>query len=260
LGNDFLVALDAQNESLEPSAALARALCQRHRGIGADGMMFGLGSVEGDELEMRLFNSDGSEAEISGNGIRCFAVAVMRAQGNDSGRVVVRTKAGVRELVVTPTADPATSMVTVDMGVVAAGPAIPAALSAQELLPFPVMNVGTADVGNPHLVFEVESLEGIEIAETGPRLESLFPDGINVHFMAAKDRESIELLHWERGAGITEACGSGASVSATLAHRWGLVERSVTVTMPGGEASVTVGDTAVLTGPATHIAEILVAR
>jgi diaminopimelate epimerase len=151
-------------------------------------------------------------------------------------------------------------MVTVDMGVVAAGPAIPAALSAQELLPFPVMNVGTADVGNPHLVFEVESLEGIEIAETGPRLESLFPDGINVHFMAAKDRESIELLHWERGAGITEACGSGASVSATLAHRWGLVERSVTVTMPGGEASVTVGDTAVLTGPATHIAEILVAR
>lgn len=258
LGNDFLIALEAANPGLVGDGEVARTLCERHRGIGADGMIYALG-VQGDEADvsMELFNADGSAAEISGNGIRCLAQAVLRHEGRRDGDVAVATPAGVRRLSVEATDDPDVEMVRVEMGTVREGG--PLSVASNE---YPVVRRGGFDIGNPHLVVQVDSFDGIDPAVDGALLESDYAAGMNVHFMVVEPgSEAIALLHWERGAGVTEACGSGASVAAFAAHRWGLVGPTVPVDMPGGRAIVEIcGDSATLIGPAAHVATIQVER
>jgi len=258
LGNDFLVAL-VDHLPLD-AADLAIAWCDRRTGIGADGLIFGLPS-DGLGTVMRLLNSDGSPAELSGNGLRCFAQAVARQRGLADLDLDVSTPVGVRHCTVHATPDPSTVVATVDMGVVCPGPD-PDVDDLMAVVGAPVSGVKrweTGDIGNPHVVCEVEDPELIELETAGPAIENHFNDGINVHFVAVTGFNELTVRVWERGAGVTNACGTGATVSADVFHRWGLIGAKSVVKMPGGDALVDLAGPTTLTGPATHIADIEVA-
>jgi len=261
LGNDFLVALSRTNPTrpggLEPDPELAARLCDRHFGLGADGLLWGLPPSGTGDLRMVLHNSDGSEAEISGNGIRCLAQAHLRSLGVAWGTVTIETPAGVRTLECEATSDVDRIQVSVDMGVVGAGPEIPGNVRSEVASRFGDRFISRS-IGNPHLVIGVESLDGIDIATVGRQLEASFSDGINVHLFEQLGVDHLRVVHWERGAGVTLACGSGASVTAEAAHRWGLVGAECLLDLPGGQARVQVGETVVLTGPAQYVADVVI--
>ncbi|CAN5480914.1 diaminopimelate epimerase [soil metagenome] len=253
LGNDFLVALADLNPDLVPDPSVARSVCDRRRGIGADGLILSLAPSEPEHDScMVLLNADGSEAEISGNGIRCLGQALLRHQGRSEGDLMIETSGGVRHLrTVRGEADGEVWM-QVDMGPASAGPELGEASSA-----YAATRRATRDIGNPHLVLLVDDPEQVDLATDGPLLEADYPDGMNVHFVAPLGPDEVRLRVWERGAGITEACGSGATVAAAVMHEWGLVGERVRVSMPGGETLVDVTEhTLLLTGPATFVAEV----
>lgn len=255
LRNDFLVVLDEAND--QPVIAgpdLARSLCDRRSGIGADGLIHGTAPIAGSDADvlMHLWNADGSRAEMSGNGIRCLAQAVARARGTDVSTIVADTDAGLRTLAISLGPTDYEVTVRVDMGPVGAGP------SNDVNLPFEVKESATADMGNPHLVAWVEQPEAVDLEVAGPAVESQFPDGINLELITpGLAPGSITLSVWERGVGITEACGTGACAAVFLARRWGLVDQAAQVDMPGGSVLVElIDDRALLSGPAVHIADI----
>ena len=265
LGNDFVIALEEVNGPLHGDATLARAVCDRRRGIGADGFIIGSRPApnatvtDGRPIDvvMQLWNADGSRAEMSGNGIRCLGQALAMARDDHQATYVVSTDGGMRELVVHDDAAHRLANVSVTMGLVADGPAIPRAVSER----LAGDRHATADLGNPHIVVLVADLSSIDLVGTGSWIESNFDAGINVEFIAlGSEPDSIDLLVWERGAGVTEACGTGATAAATLAHQWGLVGSEVRVVMPGGSAEVIVAATPeaepILIGPSQHIATI----
>lgn len=264
LGNDFLIVLNEANDGpVAPDAALARRVCDRETGYGADGLIWGVGAAgtsdslpagdehEAPDVEFILWNSDGSEAAVSGNGLRCLAHAVLRHHGRTSGHVTMWTGAGPRRAQVFSTEGP-TADVEVEMGVVGAGRPIPD--EASVLL---AGKAATASVGNPHLVVLVDDPAAVDLAVDGPALEAHFRGGINVEFIAPAGDDAIDLVVWERGSGITQACGSGATVAAQIAHEWGLVGEEVAVRMPGGTAIVRLTpEGAFLRGPTTFVADI----
>ncbi len=253
LGNDFLVAL---TDRLPLDAATkAVSWCDRRRGIGADGLIFGI-STAGGGTSMRLLNSDGSPAEVSGNGLRCLAHAVAIERGVPHIELDVSTPAGVRHCSVHASGELSTVVVTVDMGIVCPGPD-PDTGDLVAAVGEPLSSVkrwDTGDIGNPHVVFEVDDLDAIDIASTGAAVESHFEGGVNVHFVKITGQNQLELRVWERGSGITRACGTGATAAAAIFQRWGLVGPKVRVSMQGGEAVVDLSGPTTLTGPATHIA------
>ena len=261
-GNDFLVVLDADQSDgpLDPGvvAVAAPALCDRRRGVGADGLIHGRVGSDGADVTMTLHNADGSRAEMSGNGIRCLAHAVVWSVGAWADTVVIDTDVGRRTLRMRggeaggPV--PVEVVVEVPMGTVTTGPdtgQLGDALAGHRHL--------TRDVGNPHLVVEVPDPAGVALAELGPRLEASFPTGINVEVVTIHDGV-VDLAVWERGVGLTEACGTGACAAAHAARAWGLAGDTVTVRMPGGEALVALeGDEATLVGPSVAVAVVEVA-
>lgn len=255
LGNDFLVLL---TDWLPLDAAeRAAELCDRHTGVGADGLIIGIHQLDGS-VAMRLLNSDGSLAEVSGNGLRCLAHALAREQGVPHLEVDVQTPAGVRHCSVHAGDDPRRVVATVDIGVVCPGPDpdeedLMAAVGAPVTM---VKRWETGDIGNPHIVCEVDDPGAVELTVAGPAIESHFRDGINVHFVAVSGLNELTVRVWERGAGVTRACGTGATVAADVFHRWGLVGPAVVVRMPGGDALVDLSGPTTLTGPATHVADI----
>jgi len=266
LANDFLVVLDEINgPGGHIDGELALRLCDRRTGVGADGLIHGeLPAVDGGgdgpggiDVVMHLFNADGSRAEMSGNGIRCLGQALATARDVHEAVLHVATDAGVRRLQVEQSDDHRSSTVSVEMGPAGAGPAIPsevdAFLAGDER---PGTRAATVDVGNPHLVVVVPDPSHIDLASEGPWLEKQFVDGINVEFIAPAGPDALVLRVWERGAGITQACGTGACAAAHVAHAWGLVGERVRVDMPGGSAEVELGSSITLIGPATHVATI----
>ena len=251
LGNDFLIAL---TDALPADApALAHAACHRSRGVGADGLIFGLpGDPDtGTDATMVLFNADGSRAEMSGNGIRCLAQAFVRQDDHGHGGALrIGTDAGVRTVSVEATDDPALVQARVDMGPVGSGVDLESIDYADGL------RFATADVGNPHLVVEVANVEEVDVATDGVRLAEA-AGGINVEFISPrKDGHGIDMRVWERGVGVTQACGTGACAAAHVAHQWGMVDSPVPVSMPGGNVAVQLGDSVVLAGPAEYIATV----
>ncbi|CAB4346387.1 MAG: diaminopimelate epimerase [Actinobacteria bacterium] len=265
LGNDFVIALEEVNGPLHGDATLARSLCDRRRGLGADGFIIGSRPEAGTtapngrpiDVVMRLWNADGSRAEMSGNGIRCLGQALAMARDDHEATYAVHTDGGFRELVVHDDAAHRLATVSVTMGLVGDGPAIPKAVSER----LAGDRHATADLGNPHIVILVADLSSVDLVGTGSWIESQFDAGINVEFIAVgSEADSLDLLVWERGAGVTEACGTGATAAAMLAHQWGLVGREVRVVMPGGSAEVIVAsgpdEEPVLIGPSQHIATI----
>ena len=254
LGNDFLVLLDFNPEdAIRFDADLARALSDRRRGIGADGLIR-VGPARGEaDVTMGLRNADGSRAEMSGNGIRCLAQAVARARGHDTIDLVVGTEAGLRPLHVRPGPDPVTAAVDVDMGRARPGPELSGLTGVGE-----ATKAATVDMGNPHLVLLVDDPTSVDLGVLGPACQDTFDQGINVELVAPVRgiTDTLDLLVWERGAGITQACGTGACAAASAAHEWGVVGERVVVRMPGGAVAVTLGATVTLSGPAVFVADI----
>lgn len=247
LGNDFLVCL--QGQSIEGQGAqLARQWCDRHRGIGADGLLLVLPATDDThDVRMRLHNADGSIAEMSGNGIRCFTQAVVDGGLAQPGTIRIATDAGLRVVQASPTDAHGIAQVTVDMGEARVGT-------------HPVLGEGgtTVDLGNPHLVLAVDTLDDIDISVVGPDRERPYlsgpTHGINVEVIRAADPATIDMVVWERGVGVTQACGTGATASAVAAHRLGLVGNRVTVRQPGGDAVVEIdGDRVTLIGPSQRV-------
>lgn len=262
LRNDFLVVLDEANPApVAVDGDLARRLCDRRSGIGADGLIHGARpdpGAAGVDVVMHLFNADGGRAEMSGNGIRCLAHAVARVRGRQAVTLVALTDTGRRELAVSPGPDEGTASVRVDLGAVTDGPPV-----GELDLPVAAKEVAGADIGNPHVVVLLDEQAGValgdvDLAVVGPTIERQVPGGVNVELIVpGAEPDSLDLRVWERGAGITEACGTGACVAAHLAHGWGLVGPEVTVRMPGGEVVVRLVDGRTeLEGPSVVVADL----
>ncbi len=255
LGNDFLVCDTAQMEAGAPWAQLAIAWCERRTGVGADGLLL-LTIVGRDELSMVLHNADGSRAEMSGNGIRCLAQAAYDAQGR-AGNVsyTVHTDAGVRTVAVNPV-DAVTVQASVSMGAVddLDEPHGWAAIGAD-----PARPVRHLSVGNPHTVVGVEDVAIIDLLSLG-----LMVPHVNLEIVEpGPEVHGITMRVHERGAGITQACGTGACASAWAAAHWGLAtpERGeILVHMDGGDATVRLNEPeqghVTLVGPAVLVARM----
>jgi diaminopimelate epimerase len=251
LGNDFLILLDPDDRT-PLTVELARALCDRHRGIGADGMIKATRPAAGTaaDLTFELRNADGSPAEMSGNGIRCLAQAALDAGLIRAAMpVTIATPAGLRQVTVTPAERLGMAWVSVDMGV--------ASLDGES----DRCNVGhgnlRVNLGNPHLVVLGPDPATVNVAELGPALEASEPGGQNVEFVAlGPARDEITMRVWERGVGETLACGTGACAAAVAVHHWDRTGTQVTIHQPGGDVAVNLdaGTHITLAGPTQHIA------
>jgi diaminopimelate epimerase len=255
-GNDFIVVLDPA-DTLRLSVGQVRLLCDRRRGIGADGIIRVGPGRDGCDLSMELRNADGGEAEMSGNGIRCLAQAAVDAALVAPPRFTVATAGGVRTIDFVPGEVPGWARASVDMGPVTLGPDQPQK--------FEDRRARTVDVGNPHLVLCGPEVASVDIAVLGPQLQSAFSGGINVEWISVGsdgDGELLDFRVWERGAGETLACGTGSVAAAAAARSWGVVSGSgpIRVQNPGGILEVTLGagqsDPAFLAGPVRKIADI----
>jgi diaminopimelate epimerase len=253
LGNDFLVAFHPQVDDLP---GLARRLCDRRRGVGADGLLIGE-SEDGYAARMVLYNADGSRAEMSGNGIRCFAQALAARRGNMRPQRIL-TDAGERVVTIYPTADPNVIDAAVDMGQVSrlSEPADWHRLNVDSLRP-----VSHLSLGNPHAVVGVDDVGAVDLLALG----TIVPY-VNLEIVeAGPEPGSITMRVHERGAGVTEACGTGACASAWAAAAWGLVDATteeITVHMDGGAAKVRLHQPhpghVTLVGPAAYVGSITV--
>lgn len=244
-GNDFLVTRDPL------TVAQAAAVCDRHLGIGADGVII-LGLPEAGrepDCTMQLHNADGAIAEMSGNGLRCLAFVARRDGLGTEDRLVVDTAGGRREvsLVVDSTGD--VCHATVDMGPVTFAPgAIP--ITAETSFDLDVAFHGVsydgdaAGMGNPHLVLFVDDVDAARVTQHGPHLErdERFPNRTNVEFVEVGSRSELTVRTWERGVGETLSCGTGACAAAAVAHRRGLVGTRVVVHQRGGDLTVELAD------------------
>jgi diaminopimelate epimerase len=255
-GNDFLVVLDP-DDLLRLSAVQVRLLADRHRGVGADGVIRVGPGRDGCELSMELRNADGSPAEMSGNGIRCLAQAAVDAGLVSPPRFRVATAAGVRTVDYATGTDPGRATASVDMGPATLGPEQPHQVDGRR--------ARTVDVGNPHLVLLGPDTASVDVAELGPKLQSDYDGGINVEWITATADDTGELLDfrvYERGAGETLACGTGSVAAAAAARAWGVIasEGAVRVRNPGGMLEVVLGldDSAPahLAGPVRKVADV----
>jgi diaminopimelate epimerase len=234
LGNDFVV-LDGRRTAIAVDAATARVLADRRTGIGCDQViMLEPPRHPGAQVLMRIHNPDGSEAEACGNATRCVADLVRRETGDP--RVQIETIAGLLEAEAL-----ADGRIVVDMGPARTGwREIPLATEMDtehvDLALGPLSAPVCTNIGNPHATFFVDDAEAIDLAALGPVLEHhpLFPQRANIGVAAIRNHENIRLRVWERGAGITRACGSGACAALVAAHRRGLAGRQAAVILDGG--------------------------
>lgn len=231
LGNDFVV-LDAD---VHVTPELVRRLCDRHFGVGADGVLTVAAGADG--IVMGYWNADGSEAEMCGNGLRCVARMAVDRGLAEPGEFVVLTPAGPRRVRVG-------DEIRVDLGVPVIG-------DGREIEGRFFRSVS---VGNPHAVIEVDDLARAPVADVGSGLQGHYPGGVNVEFVRI-DADTVAMRVWERGVGETMACGSGIVAAAAVARRNGGGD-VITVTMPGGTARVQFEDGgAWLVGPAEYVFE-----
>jgi len=264
LGNDFIL-IDNRSSSvpvLTPEQAIK--LCDRHFGIGADGVIFALPGENGTDYTMRIFNCDGSEPEMCGNGIRCLGVFLADLEGEsrnkDSYRIHTLGGVMIPELI-------SDGLVKVDMGLprLLAGE-IPTTLApAQEKVisqPLEVAGqtweVTCVSMGNPHCITFVQDVAAIELETIGPKFEHhpAFPQRINTEFMQVVRRDYLKMRVWERGAGITLACGTGACASLVAGVLAGKCDRTATIELPGGCLEIEwseVDQRVYMTGPAERV-------
>lgn len=225
--NEFILIDDRAGESGD-YAGLARSLCDPVDGLSADGLLVVLPSRSGD-ARMRMFNPDGSEAEMCGNGVRCVARFIAETGGPE--RATIETLAGPIETTVVGR-EP--FLVRAAMGRPEVGEDRELEVDGQRVTYVPV------SVGNPHAVIFTDDVMRVDLAAIGPRIEHhpAFPNGTNVHFCVVEDRQTLRARHWERGAGATMACGTGAVACAAAAIARGIASSPVDVWVPGGKLRI----------------------
>lgn len=239
-GNDFVI-IDERENFAGDAASFAKKICDRHYGVGADGLIFVLSSAKAD-FRMRIINADGSEAEMCGNGIRCFARHVKENGFTAKNEFTVETKAGI----IVPKIIEANgeTLVSVDMGKpILEGDKIPVkGFGSEKIINETITVAGNeykmtcVSMGNPHCVIFVDDAENCGIEKLGPLFEhhELFPNKINTEFVAKKSDDRLRMRVWERGAAITPACGTGscaALVASSLTQRTG---RKAAIELDGG--------------------------
>ncbi|HHJ99538.1 MAG TPA: diaminopimelate epimerase [Actinobacteria bacterium] len=246
LGNDFVM-IDDRDEALDFAPEAVAWFCDRHFGVGADGLILVRRSTTPDaEWYMHYYNADGSLAEMCGNGARCFAKYLVDHGliPRDASALTIETLGGLKPVTFTRDDDGMLETATVDMGEPLFSPEeIPAAFEGTQVYDCPVetpygtVHVTGVNMGNPHAVIWVDDVETAPVDTVGPYLErhERFPNGTNVEFAQLIDNETVRMRVWERGVGETLACGTGAcavAVAATLSCRTG---RDSTVQLPGGD-------------------------
>ena len=258
LGNDYLV--------IEPTSAgeltsdQIRRICDRHYGVGADGILLGPYPDPGSDFRLRLFNPDGGEFEKSGNGLRIFSRYLWDRGLVGTQPFTISTPGGM----VTSQVHRGGRSVTVEMGTVSFDSRqIPVSGPAREVLEETIeidgqkLRYSAATIGNPHCVVLCDHVSAQKAQGLGPLIETdaRFPNRTNVQFMSVLDRGRIQIEIWERGAGYTLASGSSSCAAAAVAHRLGLCDSQVAVQMPGGEIDISIHDdyTVTMTGPVTRV-------
>ena len=261
LGNDFVV-IDAINQEIDLTEAEVQFIADRHFGVGCDQLLL-VEEPESDDVDFiyRIFNADGGEVEQCGNGARCFAIFVREKGLTDSDMIRVETASGIIELYIQDD-----GQVSVDMGVPELNPwAIP--FNADTRLDKyaldvngEMINIGAVSMGNPHAVTVVDDVETTPVDELGAGIErhSLFPNRVNAGFMQIVDDTHIRLRVFERGAGETLACGTGACAAMVIGHIQGYLADDVQVQLPGGNLQISWQGEAtpvMMTGPAVTVFE-----
>ena len=244
LGNDY-VYMDAIHQKIENESSLAKFVSNRHFGIGSDGLILICTSQIAD-FKMRMFNSDGSEAEMCGNGIRCVGKFVYDKGLTNKENITIETLAGIKQLKLN-IKDGKVLTVKVDMG----EPILEAEKIPVKSNEFPVKNLKLkaldkefiftcVSMGNPHAITIVKNVDNFDVQKYGSIIEidNIFPKKTNVEFIEIKDRKNIKMRVWERGAGETLACGTGACATAVACNLNGLTDKNVKVELLGGTLEI----------------------
>ena len=276
LGNDY-VYVNCFEEDLPDPEQVAIAVSRRHTGIGSDGLILICPSDSAD-AKMRMFNADGSEAEMCGNGIRCVAKYVydrklaetagqfsVPGYGTFQSSLRIETASGILTLGLETGEDDTVQRVCVNMGQpILKGPDIPVNIDNEKVIEEPIdvakmqLLMTCVSMGNPHAIFFCEDIDSIELERIGPLIENhqLFPQRINVHFVKIASPAEFHMRTWERGSGITMACGTGACASAVAGVLAGKCQPMVTAHLPGGELELNwcADDNCIyMTGPAVEV-------
>ena len=250
LGNDYLYVYGDVPENI---AAISQKLSDRHFGAGSDGMIY-ISSSDKADFKMRIFNADGSEAKMCGNGIRCVGKYVYDKGYTDKTRLSIETLSGVKTLDLQIRSGKVKS-VTVDMGKVTVGEEKEIAVGGQTVCGIPI------SVGNPHFVVFVPDAGTALLQTVGPLIEKhpSFPEGVNAEFVQATGNNQLRMRVWERGSGVTMACGTGACAASAAAVHKGLCRHSVpiSVQLDGGTLEIQVDPAGFvrMTGPAETVYE-----
>ncbi|MEO6874972.1 MAG: diaminopimelate epimerase [Opitutaceae bacterium] len=264
LGNDYIVLNPADFPTWKPAPTVEqiRVVCHRNFGVGSDGILWGPLPSQQSEFGLRIFNPDGSEAEKSGNGLRIFSRFLWDQGLVKSPSFTIETPGGQVKTVIKDGG----KLLTIEMGKVSfESTKIPVTGASREVLGEKIriqdreFTFNAATIGNPHCVIVLPEISEALARQYGPDLESHanFPRKTNVQFLRVMDRHNVQIEIWERGAGYTLASGSSSSASAAVAHKLGLIDRRVTVHMPGGQIGIEIGPdySILMTGTVNKVAE-----
>lgn len=265
LGNDY-VYVNVFDRAIEKPAILAKRVSDRHRGIGSDGLiLIARPNAAGAHARMEMYNSDGSRGEMCGNGVRCVAKYVYDRGIAHANPLHIETDNGVLEIALTLDQGGRVAQARVDMGEPILDPKrIPVALGGERVVASPIpladkmLTMTCVSMGNPHAVIFVDDVKRVPLSDWGPKLERhpLFPQRTNVHFVQVMNRERVRMITWERGAGATQACGTGASAVCVASVLNQKTERRISAFLPGGELTLewnADSNHVFMTGPATDV-------
>src|SRR5215469_330660 len=266
LGNDYIV-MDPKDLPSPLTTAQVKLICHRHFGIGSDGILLGPLPSNKAQFGLRIFNPDASEAEKSGNGLRIYSRYLWDRKLVDDKEFAIETPGGV----VKSTVFESGKMVRVEMGKLSFwSDEIPVTGPRREVINEKISVAGktftfcAAVIGNPHCVLPLPEVDEQTARLIGPLIEihPNFPNRINVQFLKVLDRANIQIEIWERGAGYTLASGSSSCAAASVAHKLGLCDNSITVHCPGGKLAIKIGKDfdILMTGPVTRVGEGTIAR
>ena len=265
IGNDYIY-VNCLQQTLENPEQLVIAWSNRHTGIGSDGLVLILSS-ESCDFRMRMFNADGSEAEMCGNAARCIGKYLYDCGLTSKKLVTLETKAGVKPLTLVVNSDDCVDLVTVDMGEPLLDAAlIPVDLPLQQVVDEQIFvdgesyNITCVSMGNPHAVIFTNNIDELDLPKQGAAIETneLFPNRINVEFVEKVSDTHLRMRVWERGSGETLACGTGACAVLVAAVLNQVSERKATISLLGGDLEISwdeVSNHVFLTGPATFVFE-----
>lgn len=264
LGNDYIY-VDCTQKSIDNISEVAKKVSDRHFGIGSDGLVLILPSDKAD-FRMRMFNSDGSESEMCGNAIRCVGKYVFDNKLTTKNNITIETLAGIKVLELKIQAGKVV-LVRVDMGEPILTPKdIPVEGNKERFISEPIeidgqtYNVTAVSMGNPHAISYVDDVDNFPLYEVGPKMEinKHFPRKVNAEFVQIIDKSTLKMRVWERGAGETLACGTGASAVLVASVLNGVSERTATIKLLGGDLLIEWSETnnhVYMTGPAVKVFE-----